>query len=87
MGSNTEPDLMATDYRIRIKKNKVQGSSGEGSSYYKPKKYNQLHSRAWNDRFSVTYSKDNDKYHTFYKEFFDKTIKIKPEHITFFPKP
>jgi hypothetical protein len=53
----------------------------------RPKKRLELHSRAWNDRFSVTYSKDNEKYHTFYKEFFDKGIRQKPEHITFFPKP
>lgn len=76
---------MASDYKIRIKKNKVPMS--QTGTYFRPKKQNQLHSRAWNDRFSVTYSKDNDKYHTFYKEFFDKNIKQKPEHITFFPKP
>lgn len=47
----------------------------------------QPHSRAWNDRFSVTYSKDNEKYHTFYKEFFGKQVKQKPEQVTFVPKP
>lgn len=65
------------DYRLRIKKPKE----------YRPRKRFQLHSRAWNDRFSVTYSKDNEKYHTYYKEFFDKPVKIKTEQITFFPKP
>jgi hypothetical protein len=68
------------DYRIRFKR----GSSAKKNG---PKKFSQLHNRAWNDRFSVTYSKDNDKYHTFYKEFFGKPIKVKTEHITFFPKP
>lgn len=71
--------MAATEYRFRIKKN--------GSKVYKPRKRYQLHSRAWNDRFSVTYSKDNEKYHTYYKEFFDKPIKIKTEQITFVPKP
>jgi hypothetical protein len=61
-----------TDYRIRIKK---------------PLKQKKIHSRAWNDRFNVTYSKDNEKYHTYFKEFFDKPIKQKPEQITFFPRP
>jgi hypothetical protein len=68
------------DYRIRFKRGFSAKKNG-------PKRFNQLHNRAWNDRFSVTYSKDNDKYHTYYKEFFDKPVKVKTEHITFFPKP
>jgi hypothetical protein len=68
-------NMGGTEYKFRIKKNSLKGSAGT----LKPKKRNELHSRAWNDRFSVTYSKDNDKYHTFYKEFFDKDIKQKPE--------
>jgi len=73
------------EYRIGFKKNPVR--SGSGLSRGSNKKYAQLHSRAWNDRFNVTYSKDNEKYHTFYKEYFDKPIRVKSEHITFHPKP
>lgn len=67
------------DYKIRLKKPKV----------YKQQKrrFQNIHSRAWNDRFSVTCSKDNEKYHCFYKEFFDKPVKRKIEHVTFIPKP
>jgi len=61
-------NMGGTEYKFRIKKNSLKSS-------LKPKKRSDLHSRAWNDRFSVTYSKDNDKYHTFYKEFFDKGIR------------
>jgi hypothetical protein len=73
------------EYRIRFKKNPVRAGSGlsRGSS----KKYATLHTRAWNDRFNVTYSKDNDRYHTFYKEYFDKPIRVKTEHVTFTMKP
>lgn len=82
VGYNSQGELMGgTEYKFRVKK----GSSMAGT--LKPKRRIELHSRAWNDRFSVTHSKDNDKYHTFYKEFFDKNIKQKPEHITFIPKP
>ena len=61
--------------------------AGSGFSRGTNKRYQNLHSRAWNDRFNVTYSKDNEKYHTFYKEFFDNPIRIKSEFITFVQKP
>ena len=32
-------------------------------------------------------SKDNDRYHTFYKEFFGKDVRNKAEQITFNPRP
>ena len=80
MNENGEPDFEAREYKLRL-------GGGSRPRSIKPKKKLELHSRAWNDRLSVTYSKDNDKYHTFYKEFFDKPVKKKPEHITFFPRP
>lgn len=36
----------------------------------------------WNDRFQVTDSKDNQNFHPFYKQFFDKPIKKNPEQIS-----
>ncbi len=38
--------------------------------------------RLWNERFQITESKDNTNFHSFYKEFFDKPVKRKDEHLS-----
>lgn len=40
-----------------------------------PKKSARKYQQPWDNRFNVTFSKDNEKMHSFYKEYFDKTHK------------
>jgi hypothetical protein len=38
--------------------------------------------KLWNERFQITESKNNESFHPYFKEYFDKPIKKKPEQIS-----
>ena len=61
----TRPKTQKSGEKLFRRKSKIRGKSAI--------------MRIWNERFQVTHSKDNESFHPFYKEYFDKPFRVKPD--------